>query len=145
MKKFVTIIMMVIALMSAFGAHAEVTDDLVKFCEGFDTEYVECNDGKIAVYHTVNDTLHHVIGIYADSVDSEEAVIKVYQHGYCAPENLVGGGWTVNSENFENTMYDIIWNLYNIEAAELDYAAGKVSEDYLEAMLFKYRMTVCGY
>jgi len=145
MKKIIAIMMMVITLMSTFGAYAEISnDDLDKFCNGFDTEYVELVGGSCAVYHTVNDTLKHVIAIYADSMESEEAVIKVYRGGYCAPEALVGGGWTVNCKNFEETMREIILNLYNIEAAEQDYAAGKVSEEYLNTMLFKYRMTVWG-
>lgn len=144
MKKIIAVIMMMTVLMSTIGATAEVKDDMIAFCNRFEVEVVEEQDGSGTMYITVNDTLRHGILIYTENVESDSVECSVYRNCWSDDEELVGGTYTLNKDNYEYELEAIIYNLYMIEAAELDYAAGKVSEDYLNMMLFKYRMTVFG-
>lgn len=145
MKKIIAVMMLVIVLMSTGCAYAELTNEEYEFCAGFGREYVECDDGSVVGYWIINDTLQHIVGIYADSPDAETVQVKIFRGGLCAPSTLVGGPYEVDCNDCDETLENIVQNLYNIEAVEHDYAAGKVSEEYLNTMLFKYRFTVYGY
>lgn len=144
MKKIIAVIMMMTVLMSTIGATAELKDELIAFCNRFDVEVVEEQDGSGTMYITVNDTLNHGILLYTESVESDSVECTVYRNCWSDDEELVGGTYTLNKDDYEYELEAIVYNLYMIEAAEEDYAAGKVSEEYLTTMLFKYRMTISG-